>query len=285
MLQKVFFLWSLPFMYLTPFSYQRGTKRYTNVILKVHILLSLIFLVIYTLGRGYFCRNIKDLPMRIKSSLITEFTRNGCKMLFFQPVRKKKRRILLFPGLGISVRRMLQEACMQPFIEDSEIVCFQVRGLGESDWDVDVGADSMLQDALNAVSVFDSMTENIQTLFVGYSLGCFVSMQLLSHCWMTNVRCDNVLLVNGMYKSEHMVPRFKLLTSLMGVTVQPHLNTCDVPITLLHAEHDTLIYPQESIELHQACRSIGRRCQLIICDGDHNKYRLSDETKSILRQL
>ena len=272
-------------MYLTPFSYQKGIKRYTNVVLKVHLFLSLIFVAIYTLTRNYFCRNFRDLPVQIKSSSITEFSRNGCKMLFFQPVRKKKRRILLFPGLGIGVRRMLQEACMQPFIEDSEIVCFQVRGLGESDWDVDIGADSMLQDALNAVSVFDSMTENIKTLFVAYSLGCFVSMQLLSYSWLTNVKCDNVLLVNGMYKSEHMMPRFKLFTSLLGISVQPHLNKCDVPITLLHAAHDDAVYLQESIELDQACRSIGRRCQLLSCDGDHSNYRLSDETTSILRQL
>jgi len=272
-------------MYLTPFSYQKGIKRYTNAVLKLHFYLSLIFVVTYILARNHFSRNLRDLPVQIKSSSITEFSRNGCKMLYFQPVREKKRRILLFPGLGISVRRMLQETCMQPFIEDSEIVCFQVRGLGESDWDVDIGTDSMLQDALNAVSVFDSMTENIKTLFVGYSLGCFVSMQLLSYSRLTNVKCDNILLVNGMYTSEHIVARFKVVTSLMGISVQPHLNKCDVPITLLHAAHDGIVYMQESIELNQACRSIGRRCQLLSCDGNHSNYRLSDETTSILRQL
>lgn len=281
MLESAFLCWTLPFIYLSPWS-QRSSRR----VLKIHIIISFSFMLIYIYVRTTYGSNLRDLPKQVRSTSMREFTANGCKMLVFEPITTKKRRILLFPGLGISVRRMLQESCMDAFIEDSEIVCFQVRGLGESDWNVDFSSKSMLEDALNAVSVFDLMTDcKLQTLFIGYSLGCFVSMQLLSHNCITGVKCDNILLVNGMCSGKKMVSHFKLFASLLNLDVKRHVKNCNVPITVLHAQDDKTIPIDEAIELKSECDSIGRHCKILTCDGDHNDYELSDRTKAFLRKL
>ncbi len=253
--------------------------------LRIHIFLSLIFAALYSTIRYHFGKNFRDLPSpSYRVSRTTEFSSKGCKMLFFKPVEKSKRRILLFPGLGISVRRMLEQPCMQPFVDDSEIVCFQIRGIGESCWDVDIASDSMLEDALHAATVFDQLTDgNLKTLFVGYSLGCFVSMQLLSHIWTTNTKCDNILLVNGMYDSQNMIQQYKIMSMLLGVVVQPHVKKSSVPITILHAKDDETIFLQEAIDLQNECMSIGRSCHLFICDGTHSHYSLTEQTFSALK--
>lgn len=282
-LERMFFVWALPFVVLSPWS---GIRKYTAAALKVHILLCLSLLLVYVALRRTYGRNLEDLPKRIRSGGVSEFSANGCRMLLSEPAREEKRRILLFPGLGISVRRMLQEACMDGFVKDSRILCFQVRGLGESDWDVDISSKSMLEDSLHAARVFASMTDgSVRTLFVGYSLGCFVSMQLLSHLEATGVTCDNILLVNGMCSGERVVPHFRLFSSLLGVNVRPHLRRSDVPITALHAEDDQTVPIGEAAEMKAACDAIGRRCTVLRCGGSHSHYVVHPDTRTLLRRL
>lgn len=285
MLEKAFLFSSIPFMYLLPISH-RSIDKHKNTAMKIHILLVLTFLFIYFTVRSIWGVNKKDLSKQITSKFSKEFTFKGCKFLYHEPIGKKKRRILLFPGLGISVRRMLQEPCMEVFLEDSEILCFQIRGLGESDWYVDLCSKSMLDDSINMMSVFQSMTDNtIDTLFIGYSLGCFVSMQSLSYVIPLGVKCNNILLVNGMCSGTKMVSHFKIFAMLLGVTMKPHLNNSDVPITMLHAKDDITIPLSEALELKQECESIGRLCTLLTCDGNHGNYTISSEMKSYLRLL
>lgn len=285
MLETAFLFWSVPFIYLLPWSHKK-LKRYTYSILKLHILLSVSLAMLYVWIRSKYCANFKDLSQPVRSNGVREFYSNGCRMLLFKPIRPSKRRILLFPGLGISVRRMLQESCMSAFVDDSEIVCFQIRGIGESEWCVDLCAKSMLEDAQNAYVVFDSLTNgDLKTLFVGFSLGCFVSMQLLGSRAMICRKCDNVLLVNGMCSGHKMVFHFKMFAKLLSVNVKPYLRSSDVPITILHAKDDVTIPIDESIEMKEECDLIGRSCQILTCEGDHGRYEISNDTQAILRRL
>lgn len=282
MLEKVFLWGSIPFIYLLPLSH-KSIQKHRNVVIKIHILLVLTFAVVYFMVRSIWGRNYRDLPQEIKSRFSQEFTFKGCKLLYHQPIRRTKRRILLFPGLGISVRRMLQEPCMEVFLENSEILCFQIRGLGESDWFVDLSPKSMLDDSLNVMTVFESMTDRtVDTLFVGYSLGCFVSMQSLSHI---TVNCDNILLVNGMCSGVNMVTHFKIFSMLLNIDIKSYLNKSEVPITILHAKDDVTIPLSEAREMKKECDAIGRPCNLLICNGDHGDYEITSSIKSHLKLL
>ena len=285
MLESAFLFSSIPFVYLLPISH-RSINKHKNTVIKIHIMLVLSFLFIYFSARSIYGVNKKDLPKQIKSVFSKEFTFKGCKFLYHEPIRKKKRRILLFPGVGISVRRMLQEPCMEVFLEDSEILSFQIRGLGESDWYVDLCSKSMLDDSINMMTVFESMTDRtMNTLFIGYSLGCFVSMQSLGYVTSLGINCKNILLVNGMCSGTQMVSHFKIFATLLGVNIKPHLNNSFVPITLLHAKDDKTIPLSEARELKQECDSIGRSCTLLTCDGSHGNYTIPIEIESYLRLL
>ena len=285
MLEESFNFGVVPFLYLLPLNLLRNksANKYVYKAVNFHLFMILLFLVVYVYTRVVYGKNKNDLPREIRSSSIKEFSVKGCKLLHFQPIQKKRRRILLFPGLNISVRRMIQETCMDVFVNDSEVVCFQIRGIGESDWNVDISAKSMLDDALNVISVFDHMTDqSLDTLFIGYSLGCFVSMQALSHA---HIVCKNILLVNGMCSGNTMVSHFKLFAHCLGVNVKNCLSLSNVPITILHAEDDKTIPMTEALEMKQECDLIGRKCNILSCKGTHNNYKLSSETSELLKRL
>lgn len=278
---KEAFLFS--FLPLLPISHQLKNK---HTAIQIYLSVLLTLMLVYLAVRNIWGVNYNDLPKQIKSEYRKEFFFRGCKLLYHKPIRKKKKRILLFPGLGISVRRMLQEPCMDVFLEDSEILCFQIRGLGESDWYVDLSSQSMLEDSINAMSVFASMTDNsLNTLFVGYSLGCFVLMQSLGYATALGITCHNGILVNGMCSGTKMVSHFKLFATLLGVTVKPHLNNSTVPLTILHAKDDNTIHLAEAFEMIQECKLIGRSCTLLICDGKHSNYTIPSNIQSYLRHL
>lgn len=276
---------TLPFVYILPWS-RNETKKYRNIAMKIHTLIVMICSLLYISFRIKYGSNFKDLPKQIVSSSTREFLFKGCKLLHFEPISKKKRRLLVFPGLGISVRRMLQETCMDAFVKDSEIVCFQIRGLGESNWDVDLSAKSMLEDSLNMMTFFDSITDKtLPTLFIGYSLGCFVSMQSLRYTEITGIRCEHILLVNGMCSGESMVFHFKMFAKILDVNVKSHLKSSMVPITILHSKDDKTIPLTEAIELKRECDHIGRACNILVCDGDHSNYKISRKNILILQSL
>ena len=180
----------------------------------------------------------------------------------------------------------MQESCMEMFVEDSEILCFQIRGLGESDWDVDLSSKSMLDDSINMMTVFESMTDrSLDTLFVGYSLGSFVSMQSLAYANILGIKCDNILLVNAMCSGTTILYHYKIFCMLLGVNTKLHLNKSNVPITILHAIDDITIPLSEAQELKQECDSIGRSCTLLTCDGSHSNYTIPTKTKLIIKLL
>ena len=176
---------------------------------------------------------------------------------------------------------------MQPLIHDSEILCFQVRGIGNSDLMVDLSAGTMLDDSIQAAYTLITHTNELPTLFVGYSLGCFVSMQLLSNIWrIPSFRDpDRILLVNGMHTGDLLVSHFRLFSSLLGCTVSPHVAQSSVPITILHALDDKTIPFREAESLQTHCQQLGRDVELIKCRGTHSNYILDTAISKRISEL
>lgn len=176
---------------------------------------------------------------------------------------------------------------MQPLIHDSEILCFQVRGIGNSDLMVDLSASTMLDDSIQAAYTLITHTNELPTLFVGYSLGCFVSMQLLSNIWrIPSFRDpDRIFLVNGMHTGDLLVSHFRLFSSLLGCTVAPHVAQSSVPITILHALDDKTIPFREAESLQTHCQQLGRDVELFTCQGTHSSYILDTAISKRISEL
>ena len=156
--------------------------RVTNVLIWMHVFLCAVAHVLYCYFRAVYARNLLEPSLDDEYVQRThEFYTAGCKMLLYRP-RSARRRVLLFPGLSVSVRRMLREPGVRMLLPDTEILCFQVRGLGESDLCVDISTTTMLQDSVAAYGEYMCRTNDaLPSMFVGYSLGTFVAMQLVSH--------------------------------------------------------------------------------------------------------
>lgn len=284
MLDRMFIWWSVPSIGILTLLRAPGCGRQRRLFW-FHQVVTMLLVATYVLCRMKYSRNFFDRQL-VTGGQSREFKRYGCQMLHHRPDQVVRRRVIAFPGLGISVRRMLQEPAMRPFVSDSEVLCFQCRGLGESDWVLDLDARSMLDDALNALRVFDETTLNpdVRTIFVGYSLGCFVSMQLLSHP-LGGSSCEHCVLVNGMCTGSRSVMHFRVFAKLLSATVEGHVAGSSVPVTLLHAEDDVTIPIQEAEDFMRECAKHARPVRLLKCAGDHSEYQLSDEHIKILSQL
>jgi predicted esterase len=283
MLDRMFIWWSVPSIGIITLLRAPGCGRQQRRLFWFHQVVAMILLSTYLLCRMKYSRNFVD-RQQFLGGQSREFKRFGCKMLHHRPATRCRRRILAFPGLGISVRRMLQEPVMGPFLSDSEVLCFQCRGLGESDRVLDLNARSMLDDGLNALRVLhETLDPDVRTIFVGYSLGCFVSMQLLSH--PLGGGCEHAVLVNGMCNGDFTVLHFRVFARLLNATVDRHVAGSRVPVTLLHAEDDVTIPIQEAEEMIRICAEVGRPARLLKCAGDHSEYQLSDEHKKVLLGL
>ena len=283
MLDRAFLWWSVPLVGLLPLQHSKQGKR----LLWIHLFLTLMLSSAYVYCRLRFGKNHPELGIIIKGRQRI-FSRKGCQMLHFQPLSPASRRILLFPGLGISVTRMLQEPCMAPLLHTSEILCFQVRGIGDSDFMVDLSASTMLDDAIQAAYTLSVETNNeLPTLFAGYSLGCFVSMQLLSNTWRIPLFKEpyRILLVNGMHTGDLVVSHFRIFSALLGISVAPHVAQSSVPITLLHAFDDKTIPYEEARSLKRHCEQVGREVELIPCHGTHSKYFFDDTVATRVSEL
>ena len=109
-----------------------------KVAMWIHICLSLLAWGIYIYLRYTYSFNKIDPSDDGYTRHCIEYDHKGCRVLEYMPPNQPKRRILAFPGLMISVRRMIGENCISPFLQDSIIVCYQIRGLGDSDLFVDL---------------------------------------------------------------------------------------------------------------------------------------------------
>lgn len=281
MLASVFLLTSVPLVLLLPLRQHRTHqvwRRRVDTIIWIHACTCVAIAMVYTIARLVHAPNTHEPSCEhaMKHGKYTQDMVNGCRVLHYRPQhRAAVRRLLLFPGMHVSVCRMLHEECVKAFLPDAEIVIFQVRGLGDSHHLVDFSASSMLEDALNTLSFFEAVTDrNLACEFLGFSLGCFVSMQLLSQAWRCGhaLTCERIILVNGMYDGQHMAPKLRLFAKLLGISTAPHVPLSDVPVSILHARRDATIPLVEAYDMQRACRLRGRSVRLYVCDGTHTKY-------------
>ncbi len=280
------FLWaSLPVVCIAPLHGVVGRRART--LLWMHVCVVLLMVALYAYARVAYGRNLPDPPADALAATGRErvFDHRGCRVLCYEPLRPAVRRLLVFPGLRVGVRRMMREPCVRLFLEDSQIVCFQVRGIGDSDRMVDLSAESMLEDALGMLPLFDALTSSeLPSEFVGYSLGTFVCMQLLANAWrVPSVSSPRrALLVGGMFEGALLPPDFKVLALALEISNAAHVAASSTPLFIVHARDDALIPVDEAVQLHDACRRVGRRAELVVCEGSHNDYALD---ASLTRRL
>tara|TARA_Y100000992_G_scaffold256464_1_gene189975 strand:- start:3721 stop:4587 length:867 start_codon:yes stop_codon:yes gene_type:complete len=286
MLQRAFLWTTVPVVFLLLCDLVGA--RLARKLLAVHVALAVCAAHAYVGARLFFARDVvHSQPDAPPPGACREFMHHGCKMMHYAPPAAAVRRLLVFPGLGVSVRAMLGTPCMRPFLVDSEICCFQPRGIGASDYAVDFTCESMLDDAVHALGAFVEATDgHLPASFVGYSLGCFVSMQLLSNLpWrFPAFECRRILLVNGMYRCDAMCAKFKALSRLLNVTVEPLVDGSRVGVVIVHARDDRTISIKESAQLKSRCDRVGRQADFLVCEGGHAKYTLTKEAQAHLRR-
>ena len=253
------------------------SRRGYGVALWIHVCLCLIAWGVYAFMRYTYSFNKADPGGDATTQRCVEYDHRGCRVIEYTPPSRPRRRILAFPGLMISVRRMLREPCIVPFLDDSIVVCYQTRGFGDSDLFVDLSTQTMAEDSLSQYLNFELRTESLPTFFVGYSLGSFLALQLLS-----NERfggdCRLAVLVNGFFDCTHIYQTFRLMTSLMGISNADLVGRSRVPILAVHSRGDVTVQPSESARLVRACRRLTppRPVDRLLVEGDHAHYHFGD---------
>ena len=278
MLTQRLFVWSsIPVAFISMIK-PLNLKGY-KVAMWIHICLSLTAWGIYLYLRYTYSFNKID-PSDGFTRHCVEYDHKGCRVLEYMPPYPPKRRILVFPGLMISVRRMIREKCITPFLQDSIIICFQIRGLGDSELLVDLSTETISEDAISQYLNFEIRTNAQPTFFIAYSLGSFTAMQLQANIRIPVV-CNKLILVNGLFECEYMYPMFKCLTKILGISNKELLSKSNVPILVVHAKNDKTVEPKESINLIKECRSQNppRHVEYLFIDGDHSDYVFSSEQK------
>jgi len=279
------FVWSvLPVVCIASLN---GVGKRARTLLWIHIFIVLSLAMAYAYARVTYGRNLADPPIDALAAIGGErvFDHRGCRVLCYEPRKPAVRRLLVFPGLRVGVRRMMLEPCMAMFLEDSQIVCFQVQGIGDSDRMVDLSSSSMLDDALGMLPLFDELTDTrLPSEFVGYSLGTFVCMQLLANAWrVPSVREPRrAILVGAMFDGALLPADFKVLSLALEISNESLVSASRVPLYIIHARDDKLIPVDEAMQLYAACQRVRRRAEIVVCEGSHGAYRLDARTKVAL---
>ena len=267
------FLWSsvpVAFICFTKPLNNRGFKT----ALWIHICISVLAWVMYVYIRYTYSFNKADPGSDVYTTRCVEYKHNGCGVIEYMPPRPPRRRILVFPGLMVSVRKMIREECILPFLDDSVVISFQVRGFGDSDLLVDISTQSMCDDCISQYYNFEQRTDKtLPVFFIGYSLGTFLSMQLLSNSRFRGI-CEKIVLVNGLFECKNVVSSLRTLAHILQVGNKQFVHKSRVPIFIIHSRNDTTVSPSESIELIKECRDV-RSVEYMICDGNHSSYKLS----------
>lgn len=277
MITQRLFVWSsVPVAFISMLK-PLNIKGY-KVAMWIHICLSLLAWGIYLYLRFTYSFNKLDPSDDGYTRHCVEYDHKGCRVLEYMPPRPPKRRILAFPGLMISVRRMIRENCISPFLQDSVIICFQIRGLGDSDMLVDLSTETMSEDSISQYLNFETRTNKLPTFFIGYSLGSFTAMQLLSNMRIP-VFCNRLILVNGLFECEYMYPMFKCLTKILKINNRELVSKSNVPIFVVHSKNDRTVEPRESVNLIKECRASKppRHVEYMFIDGDHANYVFNSE--------
>lgn len=248
-----------------------------------HVILSIVSWVCYALYRKAYVSNMRGpaIDDGLSASCVEEMCR-GCRVLTYTPPSGIVRRhMLVFPGLKVSVRSMLRAPCMTPWLADSTIVCAQLRGLGESDTTIDPSVQSIWEDATTAFERLQDYVmirrlkgfndNDVPTIALGYSLGCFAAM-----CSCIDRRMDAVVLVNGMCTGRAMIPQFRLASYLLSINIETLIPASTTPIIAVHARGDSSISISESEDTIRLAHKVGRPATLYVTSGDHGKYVIDD---------
>ena len=276
MLARGFVFASAPAVCLSPLANaSRSLGRVTRGLLYIHVVLVVASILLYLKIRQHFSTNLPD-PLAPR--LVT-FVYEGCLC----SVHRGDANIatLAFPGLGVTVDRMASQSFMRPFA-DASVLYFQPRGLGKSGFVLDFGVESLLEDALNCYLLFvRQFGKNVgRRYFVGFSLGCFMAMQL-----MASVPCqvDRLMCVGAMFDCRGMSGTYQTLASLLGIRTDGFVGRSATPVSILHAVDDKLSSVSEGRRLRDACAKAGREVTFMELTGGHSDFEISEEQQETLR--
>lgn len=236
-----------------------------------HLLCMSVLCVAYAYLRNRFMHNVRE-PLRdVLDARCTIYQHEGMRVAHYKPPNVPKQKVLLFPGVCNSVRRMLRHAFVAPLLDDSVIFCTQPRGIGDSDTSVHMNRMTMLQDALAAYEL--SLPFDLPVHVIGYSAGSFMAMQLCAT--LANDEYATLTVVGGMYDNEDMALDMRICCIALRMRQDDLTLRVHNPVLLVHSSDDAHIGIAEA-ERHAACRrDAGLPVQLLRVRGEHHEYELS----------
>lgn len=255
--------------------------KWCHKMLYVHLFLVSLVAILYVFLRSRFNQNVSDPDTDELDSRCALGFHEGMRCLHFFPKQQARRKVLLFPGVNISVRRMLRQDFVTPLLDDCLIVCVQPRGLGESDNAVHMSRATMQADALAA---FELLTPfDLPVHIIGYSAGGFMAIQLCAG--LEPLLYSSLTLIGTMFDCKNMA--FDMRVSCIAMQMQQNQLTLKVPqpVMLLHSKHDQHIRLQEAQRHLETRKQHSLPAKLIEVLGKHSSYVVNQQEGERLRKF
>lgn len=257
------------------------TSRWCRRVTYVHLFVMCIVAILYVLLRRRFSKNLREPGIDELDRMCSLFDHEGMKMLWYRPARRPKRKLLLFPGVCNSVRRMLRHEFVTPLLSDSIILCVQPRGLGDSDMYVHMNRATMMQDAQCAYELM--LPFELPVHVMGYSAGSFMAIQLVAT--LDPLAYASLTVVGGMFDCKDMV--LDMRVSCIAMNMMQSVLTLQVPNTVLiiHSTEDKHIMLPEAERHEDTRKASGLPVKLLKVQGKHHQYEVDQRNKRKIRKI
>lgn len=241
-------------------------------IMHIHLFIVALVIVLYFWLRSRFADNVNDPTVDELDKRCMLGYVEGMRVLQYVPQVPPRRKVLLFPGVSNSVRRMLRYDFVKPLLKDCVIVCVQPRGLGESDRSVHMSKATMLTDAKAAFDLL--LPFDLPVHVMGFSAGGFMAIQLCAtldkHCYAS------LTLVGTMFDCVDMALDMKVSCLALRMFQRALTIQVEQPVLLIHSEYDQQISILEC-EKHMALRrQHALPVKMVTVKGKHASYVLQN---------
>ena len=272
---------SAPLVFLGVVGSGSMTSRWCRRASYFHLFIMCVVAILYIYLRKRFSKNLREPGVDDLDHLCSHFNHEGMKMLWYRPPKHPKRKVLLFPGVCNSVRRMLRHDFVKPLLSDSVILCVQPRGLGESDMNVHMNRATMMQDAQCAYELM--LPFELPVHVMGYSAGSFMAIQLVAT--LDPLAYASLTIVGGMFDCKDMA--LDMRVSCVAMNLSQVALTMQVPNTvlLIHSIEDQHIMLSESKRHLEKRTTSCLPVKLIEVKGKHHQYEVAMRDKRTMRKV
>ena len=257
------------------------TARWCRRVTYIHLFIMCVIGVLYVFMRKRFSKNLKEPASDELDRMCSVFNHEGMNMMWYRPPRKPKRKLLLFPGVCNSVRRMIRHDFVVPLLRDSVILCVQPRGLGDSDMRIHMNRATMMQDAQCAYELM--LPFELPVHIMGYSAGSFMAIQLAAT--LDPITYASLTLVAGMFDCKDMVLDMRISCVAMNMYQSELTHHVPNTVLLLHSTEDKHIMLPEAkrhVELRMSSRL---PVKLLEVKGKHHQYVIDKKMKRKMRTI